>query len=103
MLPTFGYDSPPSPGEETLLRLYQVVYWLGGLAIIVIQLVAFVRFAVAVKFSTFVTVLVCLVIWIPFLNLIILVIANRRALITLRDGGVPVGFFGVRLEDLPRA
>ena len=59
------------------------------------------RLARALDLDTSVTVIVMLMIMAPLICLLAMLWIHHRATSTLREAGIPVGWFGARIRDLP--
>lgn len=82
--------------HPAMFGLYGLVY----LATLILMLVAVVRLAGACGYSTVGRVLLLVAMFLPLVNLIVLLVLNARATKQLRDSGVKIGFMGADLSRM---
>ena len=75
------------------------IWFLGGLLAAVLAIIGLVRVAEGLHYSTPVKILLIVLVFLPLVNLVMLVIVNARATEALRKHGYQVGLLGARRRD----
>lgn len=87
----------PLAGISPILALIAVATYLGAL---VFTLVMLVQLMAALRFSLVSRIFGIIGLFIPCINLLLLLVINNRAVTELRMAGLRVGFMGVKDEDV---
>jgi hypothetical protein len=101
--PVGGYLVSPMMGNNSVAMAVIAVFALGRLAILAMMMIGVFQLATALGHGMVARILFLIAMFVPLVNLIVLLSINGQATRILRHHNIRVGLMGPRVADLPAA